>query len=111
MKEKRDKSLTHTRTRTHTQAHTPLTVTMSPHSVVISVSRGVSHDIMAKRQGENWGHCNAMPITTKLSVLGVHVRWEFNIYTVIPLCPEQCWFFEKLLCVFPHLTLIASPWH
>ena len=73
---------THTHARTM-QAHQPLTVTMSPHSVIISVSHGVSLDIMAKREGENWGHYYAMMITAKLSVLGTHMCWESKIYTVI----------------------------
>ena len=74
---------THTHTHTHMQAHPPLTVTMSPNSGIISVSLGVSLDIMAKREGKNWGHYYAMMITAKLSVLGVHVCWEPNIYTLI----------------------------
>lgn len=92
------------------QAHPPLTVTMSPHSVIISVSHGVSLDIMAKREGENWGHYYAMMITAKLSVLGAHMCWESNIYTVISVS-RTALFFEKLLCVFLHWTLNTSLWH
>lgn len=48
---------THTpaRVRAHTQAHLPLTGTMSLHSGVISVSLGVPHDIMAEKRGRRLG--------------------------------------------------------
>lgn len=58
----------------HTQAHLLLTVTVLLHSDITPVSHGVSYDLTAKKEAENWGHYNLIIITIGFSVHGLHIH-------------------------------------